>query len=51
MRRDVNPDPVPPPKEWKIRNPWSPGGNVAKPFFASSLTLQRNKLEYLVREY
>jgi hypothetical protein len=24
MRREVNPDPVPPPKEWKIRKPWSP---------------------------
>lgn len=24
MRRDVNPDPVPPPNEWKTMKPWSP---------------------------
>ncbi len=24
MRREVTPDPVPPPKEWKIRKPSSP---------------------------
>jgi len=24
MRREVKPEPVPPPKEWKMRNPWSP---------------------------
>ena len=22
MRSEVKPDPVPPPKEWKMRNPW-----------------------------
>jgi len=24
MRREVNPEPVPPPKLWKTRNPWRP---------------------------
>lgn len=27
INREVNPEPVPPPKEWNIRNPWSPTHN------------------------
>ncbi|KAG7257606.1 hypothetical protein CRUP_014655 [Coryphaenoides rupestris] len=27
ISREVKPEPVPPPKEWKMRKPWSPGPN------------------------
>ncbi|CAD6233925.1 GSCOCG00007402001-RA-CDS [Cotesia congregata] len=28
IRRDVNPEPVPPPKEWNIKNPCKPFSNL-----------------------
>ena len=30
ISRDVKPDPVPPPKEWKMRNPWRKKKRLSK---------------------
>ena len=30
MRSEVKPEPVPPPNEWKIRKPWSPGTLISQ---------------------
>ena len=31
MRREVKPEPVPPPNEWKIRNPCMAKSKIRKP--------------------
>jgi hypothetical protein len=44
MRREVKPEPVPPPKEWKIRKPWSPE-HCSDCFLPSQIWIIRNRKE------